>query len=887
MDIENSITNNFYLPDTIGENTAKNVFKIMDYIKSVNYNILLEFQKNNTYFKRFDFNLSEVKPLENIPEFPYHMANKRYYRIRYSFISESVREKINKTQFLFKELDSDMISKNRNCFDKNFIVFINGKVSLFTKILCTEEFVYIIFDLNKPLLPSDKNTIEKNTDFYTLFQNKVDVSILFFSNGNRVSGPTTVRDLDKYNGVIPFSYHNYDVTELDPKKYKGKYLTFISTDNTNGMVLYDVNNENGKFIFDRTRYKQSYGRFLVDSLEIPNLSYEVRLKPGTKTFKLETDTMPIPVENFIIFYRDKKGYRLFDHNAKIRSYYPNIYQIYNTSLTREISIFVLYTQPSKDTMVSFKDYSSKLFEYNDNLLRQFTMNIAPECLKNFKEPDIVSNISDYNKSGYKNPFLYTVDKLYEYLMNNPEYVEYFYKAFMTDQMKSYHIYVENTDLNRRIRYDSTREGGNEIFEKPCYCFSISNLTYSKDYSKMSRAILVDGLLIEPDYTYKNDNGIEYIYFYMEKIKPDTIIEVMINKSNHFEIEQYIDTYNKFYEIDLSEINKYCMLLNMAIINENDLPIEREDIEVQIMGYDGEYKTINELSYMEKIGKMRFRIKNIKYIKTTLKIILDNDESIYHVHPKNSNENAISYETSQYFTNYHQYSYQAYINGRKVPVHTIVNKDGHGCFNNKSIVNTLVKRYSGDNVSYIKTPVSYRQIYYSESIPEDGIIDLTEFTVAPLSFEYNSFYLNGRKLYSRNIEFLSSSIIRLKGIDSLKNFEVMERCILNRDFFNFIKPMENSITNKLYDLFKDNIPKEKIKDVDTTTFELIRELDIENADYINKFIHPLEGTGNACDDIIDITNVKYSFPNMVCNNVCVIGDDEPYLHDHIEIYGGDN
>ena len=87
MDIENSITNNFYLPDTIGENTAKNVFKIMDYIKSVNYNILLEFQKNNTYFKRFDFNLSEVKPLENIPEFPYHMANKRYYRIRYSFIS--------------------------------------------------------------------------------------------------------------------------------------------------------------------------------------------------------------------------------------------------------------------------------------------------------------------------------------------------------------------------------------------------------------------------------------------------------------------------------------------------------------------------------------------------------------------------------------------------------------------------------------------------------------------------------------------------------------------------------------------------------------------------------------------------------------------------------
>ena len=100
-------------------------------------------------------------------------------------------------------------------------------------------------------------------------------------------------------------------------------------------------------------------------------------------------------------------------------------------------------------------------------------------------------------------------------------------------------------------------------------------------------------------------------------------------------------------------------------------------------------------------------------------------------------------------------------------------------------------------------------------------------------------------------------------------------------------MENSITNKLYELFKDNIPKEKIKDVDTTTFELIRELDIENADYINKFIHPLEGTGNACDDIIDITNVKYSFPNMVCNNVCVIGDDEPYLHDHIEIYGGDN
>ena len=56
MDIETLKNNNFYLHDTIGENTAKNVFKVMDYIKSVNYNISLEFQMNNTYFKRFDFN---------------------------------------------------------------------------------------------------------------------------------------------------------------------------------------------------------------------------------------------------------------------------------------------------------------------------------------------------------------------------------------------------------------------------------------------------------------------------------------------------------------------------------------------------------------------------------------------------------------------------------------------------------------------------------------------------------------------------------------------------------------------------------------------------------------------------------------------------------------
>ena len=103
-----------------------------------------------------------------------------------------------------------------------------------------------------------------------------------------------------------FEYDRYkatDINNVDARRFN--YLTFLSSPNTKGMVLGDVVNDNGKFIFDLAHFDRLGGRILLDSVCIPNIMYEKTIAKGTRCFTLNELDMPIHTDNILVFKRDK------------------------------------------------------------------------------------------------------------------------------------------------------------------------------------------------------------------------------------------------------------------------------------------------------------------------------------------------------------------------------------------------------------------------------------------------------------------------------------------------------------------------------------------------------------------------------------------------------
>ena len=154
--------------------------------------------------------MRDLKKFENIPEMEYHFKNKRYILLEHAFISNYSKENLNHSKFIFKELDTKIISENRDVFDSNYIVFVNGKVSLYPTIFCLENKTYLLFDIDKPILPYEEKSKGVNTiDFHNLYNSNANCTIFFLPNANRISGPTQVQDIYKYSGKIPFEYDRY------------------------------------------------------------------------------------------------------------------------------------------------------------------------------------------------------------------------------------------------------------------------------------------------------------------------------------------------------------------------------------------------------------------------------------------------------------------------------------------------------------------------------------------------------------------------------------------------------------------------------------------------------------------------------------------------------
>ena len=177
---------------------------------------------------------------------------------------------------------------------------------------------------------------------------------------------------------------------------------------------------------------------------------------------------------------------------------------------------------------------------------------------------------------------------------------------------------------------------------------------------------------------------------------------------------------------------------------------------------------------------------------------------------------------------------------------------------------------------------YKQIYFNKYIPANGIIDLTEILNKPLNYSYHEFFLNGRKLQNDQIEFLSSTVVRIKDVTTRWNLEILEKEFIN-DTYIRKGIFKNSITNKIYNDIKDKIEDLIIEETEEDAFEYLTELDLEHADFLEKYVIPFNDVG-IIDCLVDrdISKVELNFPNMIEDNVVIIGGIREYNHGHIEM-----
>ena len=127
--------------------TSEKLSQFIRDIKYNNYKFLYNTQINTCGIRRFDFRMQDVVNIEHYPELrEYNMQNKKVFLLNYSFIGDSARSGLNRSDFIFRELDSKMISENRNIFDKNFVTFINGRFSPVTlRAICPRSAAPILF----------------------------------------------------------------------------------------------------------------------------------------------------------------------------------------------------------------------------------------------------------------------------------------------------------------------------------------------------------------------------------------------------------------------------------------------------------------------------------------------------------------------------------------------------------------------------------------------------------------------------------------------------------------------------------------------------------------------------------------------------------------------
>lgn len=786
-----AVTNNTFTLREVDESLKRVLYHSFNYLDNL--------QRELVGLYRFSFKTSDLASSK--------YKQKLILHVNKDLIDNSVRETYRRSQFYNKEITLSTITDNQDTFIRIPIVYIDGKVTFQYTVKALNDITEIHFKYSKELLSHSNITVifmindgitTIRTNKYVIRKYEEGLPLSMFTNGKPWDGSflTCVGDGSSLTGSS-FSY-GYIKNDLVNFKFTGGASSIITT---NGSV--DITILRNDYIHtlpnDIETYRKPDGTICATPVIITGGNGE-RLP------------CPVPVENIIVSKFDtNSGEFLIHDNISVKRSYPFIYDIIDPDIKDGDLYRLVYFYVPAGKECYYTNYLHNLhrlavkFASSDGTLLSALINIRnyehDESHKELYEK--YKLIDTYEPHEYKYDFVnfeeddshpyhfdYKISKMCEFIKADPWLLMEYVKS---QSRCNYGYTLDVSTVNLEARYRLSTEG--DVRDKynivelsePCYLF-VFNIGSRIDFAI---SIFVDGIYVIPDCVI-DDHFTKYIY----------IPTRLVDKSSKIVIEK----------------NDSYVYKETTILNDDDI----KHIAVKIPSYgkvyplvhdidvrDAHNRRVNGFKLTRSIDNVTFDVTEHEYspaqtfsiqlentsdyVGIPINIIVDRSNAVY---PYESDSDPILVTLIPHrFLDYSK-RIRLFLNGRLVDNSVIILSE----YDEEHAVLLLrIPLKLGDQVAVDISPAQYRQVYSSDTIPINGIVNFAEALNKPATIAYYDIYVNGRRMNDDNVTQLTPNILSLRGLTSLRNLMIFEK---DRDpieyfgretYYNSLdKNIENSI-----------------------------------------------------------------------------------------------
>lgn len=776
---------------------AKALEESLQYITVHNYWSLYDIQKRRIGMFRLDVKFSEfTQEYRLVTETQNRMYSKRYvYYVPIQFITYPRRKDYKRSEYYNVPVNFTTISNHKDIYDRNVLVFIEGRFISTVNILPLEDKTCIIIDVASS---NDKNGIPLNK-FNEYKEKDSIVTMLFIPNFSWSRYITNRYAMVNNKYTIPFSKFNQGELITPNSIMLINTMNDIKNDTSlrRPITKYNMEPMNKRYVFDGSILTEFSDTEISDADDMIS-SYDFLVLSFEKLFKIINvddsgyfkiiGKMPCPRENMIVFSVLKNGNIVFDHNVDIELFYPNIYHVCNSSYSDcTYLVYCFYEEISQNESEEYFNQIS-LYEEYVNLLEQHMLGKTPEILKEWQPLSYDYNESDYNITFTRfyipRTLFYKIFKMYDTISKDPWALNAYLK-FLTCPSEKYYIDVTKISLEKRLRNDTTPEpivkSSHYTFSEPYYVFAMNRRFLKK--SRYDFRIWVDGLFLRNEF-YHMELGLDYYYIYIPTkfIHEDSMIEIERHKLFDFHTEYTFTNISDWVELSFDDDLVTAYAHDVYIVDkETNLYVDKSMFYMTIFSESlSRWTKIDPDSFcILSNRKVRIYPKNDTFVGVPLQIGIHKGANMSTSEPYDKDKYYIgewAYVETVNHGNYKSSDYRVFNNGKLLlPIQWQMewtNKYGgvDTCRTNWALS-------KGDQITIDHVPCNFRTVFYQADIPSDGLIDVDGKLNLPVNLKWYDIYLNGKRLTYKNIDIVSPTKFYIKNVHSKRHLIIFDR---NRD-----------------------------------------------------------------------------------------------------------
>lgn len=790
-------------PKDIEENgiiTGEMLNEHLTRLKEKSYSFQSKQQVDSVVMETFDFTMNqflrEIVDGSTVP-----IRHKFLAFLEYSFVTPQRKLKFKRSGYMGKEVSSYEISTKFDIFDKNFMIFIDGKLIDCINIVPREGGI----DLVMNIVNGDNTTGVSEDTFKEWVKNKTKGTIIFFSNSDFNPLITNREILNKNKKFLSLS----DSGILDELDSDAKYISFITSNHLGyrSDLVDTTNKETLTKFFKDLDAGTSTERSFINIFGFRNLSKVITVPEMVDVIQIPGYIMPIPVENILIFKKTPYG-KEYAEEITLKRSYPNFYHIEGNTTGESLSLLVFFS-PQNGMVDGYVNELETYYNIMGEGVDTFVQ--APDIIRNYIPAEVNFSISDFKSSPYDDHFEYKLARMSELADKNPEYI----RDFLKDQFENtngLYINLSNVDLTGRIRENNHQEidilHEQTTFEGERYLITLKDISEDGKY-KVN--YFIDGLLYSPDAVY-NRGKYNYVYIPVDKIKDDSYIE--IERFRVFENVKDV-VFNPGIRVNYIDVKDDFTRDNIFLVDTSTGEFISDDLyEVYTVSSDGVTKVyeVGDYTFIDR-GRVYVAAKD------------DSLDHVYvdiHVDAYSKTENVVASGDSDY----HMFDVTL-LTKPKLDNLRIFNEEGRliqspnfdlyndNNFKHDTEVITMLKAMDGTKYTIDYTPNSYDVVLDLVKVPNGNLIYLKDIIDKPFDLQWFDAYLNGKRLNKNNIRILSPYLIQLVNVESTLNFMLYSR----RKYDDAIVPSKES--KSIIDILWETDPrfKQKVESSETNSKDI--------------------------------------------------------------------